>query len=137
MKTTEEKTFTITLPAQLAEHLDAERRKTADLTYKSAVDHVLHQARCFRLAPNPRSKRLTVDVDLTLLPEKIDGNWSDRIRIGLWAGLISSTTDRLESILAQYIQSDELPEVLEQINHQIIVPLTGHELFSEEEMENT
>ncbi len=122
--------LTITLPAPLAEFIESQRRQADDLTYKSAVAHVLRKARFSRLMPKPCSKRLTVDVNQAMLP-MIEGNLSDRTRTALWAGLLSSTTDQVEEILSPFISKDELPTVLEQI-HQIIVPLTGHEFFSEE-----
>jgi hypothetical protein len=122
---------TVTLPTQLASYIEQQRRETDDLTYKSAVAHALHQAGSMpALSPSSQTKRLTVEVDADQLPA-IEGNQSDRIRFALWAGLLSSTRERLESILGQFIPDDELPAVLEQINH-IIVPLTGHEFFSEE-----
>ena len=122
--------LTITLPAPLAEYIESQRRQADDLTYKSAVARVLRQARFARLAPKPCSKRLTVEVNTALLPE-IEGNLSDRTRTALWAGLLSSTADKVKDVLSPFIPEEELSIVLEQI-HQIIVPLTGHEFFSEE-----
>jgi hypothetical protein len=122
--------LTITLPAPLADYIESQRRKADDLTYKSAVAHVLRQVQSLRLAPKQQSKRLTVEVNTALLPA-IEGNLSDRTRTALWAGLLYSTTDKVQDILSPFISKDELPAVLEQI-HQIIAPLTGHEFFLEE-----
>ena len=124
--------MTITLPAPLAEYIESQRRQADDLTYKSAIAHVLRQTRFARLAPKSWSKRLTVEVNMAMLPE-IEGNMSDRTRTALWAGLLSSTTDKVKDVLSPFIPEDELSTVLEQI-HQIIVPLTGHEFFSEEKV---